>query len=225
MWDQQLPFCSWFSNASGPEAVCGTAGDDSGEMFLKSVLQVAPSPRVPPCSSLHVLLAINSAPRFWHEGATNLSYSVLRLYVYRVVREDLTKWCSQHFYACFRFIVLSGEMNRDRAGLAGQEGCLLELGKYGRKHGWVCRDDGRIFYFAFFHLWQSNFFEMLLKTPPSIFSNVSRDSRRVESMELVLPVHRENRMYLSSESTALCSVEMQSFQGAAHVRSSSLLLF
>lgn len=49
---------------------------------------------------------LNSAPRFWHEGATNLSYSALRLYVYWVVGEDLTKWCSHRFYPCFQLIVL-----------------------------------------------------------------------------------------------------------------------
>lgn len=68
---------------------------------------------------------------------------------------------------------------------------------------------------------------MLLKTPPSIFSDVSRDSNgfSIESTELILLIHRENRMYPSSESTALCSMEIPSFQGTACFWPSSFLLF
>lgn len=68
---------------------------------------------------------------------------------------------------------------------------------------------------------------MLLKTPPSIFSSVSRDSNgfSVESTELILLIHRENRTYPSSESTALFSVEIPSFQGTACFCPRYLLLF
>jgi len=51
------------------------------------------------------------------------------------------------------------------------------------------------------------------------------DSRRVQSRELILPVHGENRMYPSSESTALGSVGTPGVQGTARVRPSSLSLF
>lgn len=46
-----------------PDAVRGAAGDDSGEMFLKSVLKVGPFPRAAPRPSLHVFLAIKLWPQ------------------------------------------------------------------------------------------------------------------------------------------------------------------
>lgn len=106
----------------------GLVGDDSGEMFLKSILQVGPSPRAAPHPSLHVFLATKLWPQNFAMREPQTSAKVLRLCVYRVVQENLTKCCSHHFYPYFWFIVLSREINRERASLAGQEGCLLELG-------------------------------------------------------------------------------------------------
>lgn len=102
-------------------------------MFLKSVLQVGPSPRTAPPPSLHVFLAMKLQPQNLAMREPQTSAKVLRLRAYRIVQENLSECCSHHSYPCFLFVVLSGEISRERASLAGREGCLLELGKVRRE--------------------------------------------------------------------------------------------
>lgn len=72
----RLPSCSWVSNVLGPVAVCRAVGDDDGEMFVKSILQVGPSPKVAPHSSLHVSLTIKVWPQNFVVRETQISAEV-----------------------------------------------------------------------------------------------------------------------------------------------------
>lgn len=123
-------------------------------MFLKSVLQVAPSPRTAPPPSLHVFLAIKLQPQNLARREPQTSAEVLRLCAYRIVQENLSECCSHHSYPCFLFVVLFRTINQqgeDKSGRARRVFAGAGQGVAGGMAG-RARNDGRIFPFPFSRL-------------------------------------------------------------------------